>query len=220
MGYFRELPDLEYQSFLSDRSSSQEYLKVKNLFRRCRLREDLENIFLFFNKYEIVDGARPDNVAQELYGDPELDWVVLMVAGIVNVRDQWPLSNNDIYKHALNLYGETLNNPPRFYETREIKDSNGRLIIPEGKVVDEDFSIRYYDSNGYQEKSGTLARKGISNFEYELRKNEKKRTIYTLKPNYLQAFLNDMKQEMTYSKSSQYVNEKLIRTENTRVTSP
>ena len=39
MGYFRELPDLEYQSFLSDRISSDSYLRVKNLFRRVKLRE-------------------------------------------------------------------------------------------------------------------------------------------------------------------------------------
>ena len=218
MGYFRELPNIDYQSFLSDNNSSQTYLRVKNLFRSCKLREDLENIFTLFNKYEITEGARPDTVAEELYGNSDLDWVVLLTAGITNVRNQWPLSNNELYQHAENLYGAELNNPPRFYETREIKDSKGRLILPEGKVVDEDFSIRYYDENGYQEKSGVLVRTGISNLEYEVRKNEEKRTIHILKSEYLQAFLNDMKEQMIYSRSSQYVNERLSRTENTRVT--
>lgn len=91
MGYFRELPDLDYQSFLSDSISSQSYLRVKNLFRRNKLRDDLKNVFTIFNKYEIVDGARPDTVAEEFYGDAELDWVVLMTAGIVNVRNEWLL---------------------------------------------------------------------------------------------------------------------------------
>ena len=96
MGYFRELPDLDYQSFLSTSNSSQNYLRVKNLFRRCKLRDDLQNVFTIFNKYEIVEGARPDTVAEEFYGDDELDWVVLMTAGIVNVRDEWPLSNKEV----------------------------------------------------------------------------------------------------------------------------
>ena len=100
MGYFREIPNLEYQSFLSDSISSQDYLKVKNLFRRNKLRTDLEGIFTLFEKYEIVEGARPDTVAEEFYGDAELDWVVLMTAGIVNVRNQWPLSNQESYKYA------------------------------------------------------------------------------------------------------------------------
>ena len=95
MGYFRELPELYYQSFLSDSNSSGNYLLVKNLFRRCKLRDDLQNVFTMFNKYEIVEGARPDTVAEEFYGDDELDWVVLMTAGIVNARDEWPLSNKE-----------------------------------------------------------------------------------------------------------------------------
>jgi len=92
MGYFRELPELYYQSFLSNSNSSQNYLLVKNLFRRCKLRDDLQNVFTIFNKYEIVEGARPDTVAEEIYGSSTLDWVVLMTAGIVNARDEWPLS--------------------------------------------------------------------------------------------------------------------------------
>ena len=75
-------------------------LTVKNLFRRNKLRDDLQNVFTLFNKYEIVDGARPDTVAEEFYGSAELDWVVLMTAGIINVRDEWPLSNYQLYQYA------------------------------------------------------------------------------------------------------------------------
>ncbi len=32
-------------------------------------------------------------VAQELYDDPELDWVVLTSNNITNIRDQWPLES-------------------------------------------------------------------------------------------------------------------------------
>ncbi len=76
MAYFRELPDVDYQSFLSDSISSKEYLRVKNLFRKNKLRDDLQNVFTLFNKYEIVEGARPDTVAEDFYGKADLDWVV------------------------------------------------------------------------------------------------------------------------------------------------
>ena len=141
MGYFRELPELDYQSFLSDSNSSQNYLRVKNLFRRNKLRDDLQNVFTIFNKYEIVEGARPDTVAEELYGSAELDWVVLMTANITRVRDQWPLSNRDLYRYAEKKYGVTGLFSVHHYETTEVKDSQGRLILPAGKVVDEDFTI-------------------------------------------------------------------------------
>jgi len=218
MGYFRELPNVEYQSFLSDAISSQDYLKVKNLFRRNKLRDDLQNVFTLFNKYEIVEGARPDTVAEEFYGKADLDWVVLMTAGIINVRDEWPLSNYQLYKYAENKYSVENLNDINHYETKEVKDSNGRLILPAGKDVNEDFTLNYSDNGNKVSVSGINVRRGITNWEYETIENNKKSSIYLLKQGYLQQFLNDMREIMTYGISSEYVNESLIRTENTKVT--
>ncbi len=218
MGYFRELPDVEYQSFLSDAISSQDYLKVKNLFRRNKVRDDLQNIFTIFNKYEIVEGARPDTVAEDFYGKADLDWVVLMTAGIINVRDEWPLSNYQLYKYTENKYGVENLNDINYYETKEVKDSSGRLILPAGKDVNEDFTLNYSDNGSKVSVSGISVRRGVSNWEYEGIKNNKKSSIYLLKQGYLQQFLNDMREIMTYGLSSEYVNESLIRTENTKVT--
>jgi len=215
MSYFRELPDLYYQSPLASRVSSREYVLVKNLFRRVKLRDDLQNNFTLFNKFEIREGERPDTVAEYLYSSSDLDWVVMLTAGIINVRDQWPLSNFDLYNYAENKYGDDLNSI-RFYETTEVKDSKGRLILPKGKIVDEDFSIPNPDSPS-QDLNPTT---GISNYEYEVRKNEDKRLIYILKPEYLQLYLGDMRRIMQYEKSSQYINRRLAATENTRNTSP
>ena len=218
MGYFRELPDVEYQSFLSDAISSKDYLTVKNLFRRNKLRDDLQNVFTLFNKYQIPEGARPDVVAEEFYGSAELDWVVLMTAGIINVRDEWPLSNYHLYYHVENKYGvENLSNI-HHYETIEVKDSKDRLILPAGKDVNEDFTLNYSDDGSKVSLSGDDIRRGVTNWEYETRKNNEKSSIYLLKRGYLQQFLNDMRDIMTYGLSSEFVNESLIRTENTKVT--
>jgi len=220
MGYFRELPDVEYQSFLSDAISSKDYLKVKNLFRRNKLRDDLQNIFTIFNKYEIVEGARPDTVAEEFYGKADLDWVVLMTAGIINVRDEWPLSNYQLYKYAENKYSVEKLSDINYYETKEVKDSSGRLILPAGKDVNEDFTLNYSDNGTKVSVSGVSVRRGVTNWEYETNKNNKKSSIFLLKRGYLQQFLNDMREIMIYGLSSEYVNESLIRTENTKVTIP
>jgi hypothetical protein len=224
MYYFRELQNLEYQSFLKDRKTSNEYLLVKNLFRRVKLRDDLNNVFTIFDKYQIPDGSRPDLVAEELYGSAQYDWVVLITAGITRVRDQWPLSDRQIYDYSENLYGEDLNSM-HHYETTEVRDSQNRLILPSGKVVDADFKISYFDDGKVYTNDSTLGVNivniqnpvvGISNYEYEIKKNNEKRSIYVLKPRYLQQVLTDTKKAMTYDESSQYVNDRLIRTENTR----
>lgn len=214
MSYFRELPNLEYQSFLSDSKSSDQYLLVKNLFRRVKLRDDLQNVFTIFDRYEIPDGSRPELVANELYGSEEYDWVVLVCAGITRIRDQWPLSDRDLYEYALGIYGDDLN-ANHHYETTEVKDSEDRLIMPAGKVVDSNFTIPKPGEPNITINPVT----GISNYEYEVRKNNDKRGIYVLKPNYLQQVLNDIRKAMTYDRSSQYVNNKLIKTENTRAIS-
>ena len=215
MSYFRELPNLEYQSFLSSSSGSDEYLLVKNVFRRVKLRDDLKNVFTIFNKYQIQDGARPDTVAEEVYGSAQYDWVVLVSAGIINIRNEWPLSDRDIYQYAEEIYGNDLN-AIHHYETTEVKDSKGRLILPAGKVVDSTFIIP--DPNISIQNLNPVV--GISNYEYETRKNILKRSIYLLKPEYLQQVINDTRKAMTYDRSSQYVSDKVIRTENTRVTMP
>lgn len=218
MGYFRELPDLDYQSFLSDVESNDQYIRVKNLFRRNKLREDFHNIFTLFDKYQIVEGARPDTVAEELYGSAELDWVVLLTAGITNVRNEWPLSNRDLYNFVSTKYGQTNINEIHHYETKEIKDSTGRLIMSAGKVVDVDFSLSYYDPllSNYVTKSGNDLVDGITNYIYEVKLNDEKSSIYLLKPGYIQEFLNDMRKTMVYEKSSEYVSERLAKTENTK----
>jgi len=211
MSYFRELPDLEYQSPLTDKISSTDYVRVKNIFRRVKLRDDLSKNLVLFNKYQIEEGERPDIVAEKLYGKADLDWIVLICAGITNVRNQWPLSSRDIYRFSESKYGDELN-ATRIYETAEVKDGNGRLILPAGKVVDGNFTIP-----NPEDISQTLNPVvGISNYEYETRLNDEKRSIDILKKVYLQTFLNDIRKLTYYSQSSQYVNSKLIRTENTR----
>ena len=215
MGYFRELPNLLYPSFLPNKNSSLDFIEIKNLFRRAKLRDDLQNNFTVFEKYEIPMGLRPDTVAEELYGSDELDWVVLTVAGILNVRNEWPLSDRDLYEYSLDKYGESLNST-RFFETKETKDSNGRLILPKGKVVDSDFTI----PNPSNPSANLNPVVGISNYEYETRLNDEKRNIYILREEYVQQFLTDIRDIMTYAESSEYINERTAQTENTNITLP
>ncbi len=215
MGYFRELPNLRYPSFLPNKSSSLDFVEVKNLFRRAKMRDDLQNNFTIFNKYEIPMGARPDTVAEDLYGSAQFDWVVLTVAGIINVRNEWPLNPRDLYDYSLDKYGDALNST-RYFQTTEVKDSNGRLILPKGKVVDSNFTIP---------KPGTPNATlnpvvGVSNYDYETIQNDKKSRIFVLREEYLQEFLNDMREIMVYDESSEYLNDRTIQTENTNITLP
>ena len=236
MSYFRELPDILYQSNLLHKVSSQEYIRIKNIFRRVKIQDWIQDNVQFFNKYTIRDGERPDTMAERLYGTSERDWIIILTAGITNIRNDWPLSNYDLYRYVEAKYGTDLN-AVHHYETIEVRDNKGRLILPAGQRVDQNFTIPTpYDASatnfyiGVRPQSDNIDYRsvnsdinpvtGVSNYEYETQLNESKRRIEVMKPIYLQQFLNDMRELMNYKESSRTVNGKLLTTENTRLIGP
>ena len=240
MGYFRELPNILYQSPLLHKNSSRDYISIKNLFRRAKLYDYLGNNVSIFNKFVIGDGDRPDTIAESLYNDSSLDYVVVLVAGITNINHEWPLQDFQVYDYALQKYGsESKMFEDHHYETFEIKDDKGRQILPPNLIVDKDFkmdgsALRFNstytliseagntqldDKNEYTVSTDNIAR-AVSNFEYEISENEKKREINVLRSGYLGIFVNDLRDVVKYDKSSGYITNNLAKTENTNVVNP
>lgn len=213
--YFREVPNLDYISPFRDRPSSETYVQTKNLFRRVKIRDDLKGIFTLYNEYFIEGNDRPDVVAEKVYGDSSLDWVILITNNIINIRNEWPLSDRDLRTYCDTKYGTKVLDT-RYYETSEVKDSHGRMILPAGLTVDSNFTIPDPDEPT-QTINPTV---GISNLEYETIKNDEKRGIFVLRSEYLSQFLEDTRQEMFYGRSSQYVSNNVKRGDNIRTSSP
>jgi len=216
--YFQRLPDFEYVSRLPNAKIS-DYVKVKNLFKRGVLREDIFQNLSFFTKYEIKGNDRPDNVAFEVYGDSTLDWVILITNNIINVQSEWPMSQSDFDAFLLEKYGnyDTLYNGVHHYETEEVKNSENVVIVPAGLQVESDYSITYFDylTDTLVTRNPTIT---VTNYEYEEKLENEKRNIFTLKPRYLNVVLDDMEDMMTYREgSTQYVSGTLKTAENIRL---
>jgi len=216
MTYFREVSDLLYQSQQSNRNSSYDYARVKNLFRRAKIRDDFFQNAVTFTKYKIIGEERPEQIAEKLYGSSTYDWVVLISNNIINVRTEWPLSDGEFSDYLERKYTQAELNAPHHYETTAVIDSRGKLIIPAGKIVDSNFSITYYDQVSVTKNPVKM----VSVYEYEIQQNDKKRNIYVLRNRYLQTAIDDMKRIMSYGFSSQYVNDSTKKGENLRVLSP
>tara|TARA_R100001510_G_C7629704_1_gene188827 strand:- start:266 stop:799 length:534 start_codon:yes stop_codon:yes gene_type:complete len=58
-----------------------------------------------YTPYAVQDGERPDNIAQKFYGNPELDWIILMTNNIHNIYDEWPRSTDQFQKYITQKYG-------------------------------------------------------------------------------------------------------------------
>ena len=216
MAYFEELPNIAYPSLLPSSNKIEDRIIVKNIFKRSKLRSDVDQAITAFNYYYVEQGMRPDMVAKNLYDDSELDWVILTTNNITNIRDQWPLEHNDLHEYMLDKYGSEANiSGIHHYETRKIVDEYNRVVIPAGLEVDANFSFKYKNfSNSIVTVNPVSA---ITNYQYEVKLNDEKRRIKILKPQFLPIFLSNHKNIMKYDRSSDYISSKLKSTYNPRI---
>jgi len=216
--YFKQVPDFEYVSRLPDAKIS-DYIPVKNLFKKGNLSNDIFQDLTFFTKYKVQGDDRPDNIAYTLYNNASLDWVILLSNNIINIQTEWPMPQADLDRYLLDKYEtyEALNNT-HHYETIEVKNSSGVVVVKEGLTVESDFSVEFYDwmIDSLETKQGITT--PVTNYEYEMKIDDDKRNIFALKPRYLNVVKDDLQEMMTYKKgSTSYISETLKRAENIRL---
>ena len=216
--YFSQLPDFEYVNRLPD-SRISDYIPVKNIFIRGKLREDIFQNASVFTKYKVKGNDRPDNVAFEVYGDANLDWLVLTCNNILNVYEEWPMTQINFENYLLEKY-ETYDNinAAHHYETTEVKNSSGVVIVPAGLKVDSNYSISFYDSvvEGMTIVLSPVTE--VTNYMYEEQLQDSRRNIFILKQRFLNVVKDDLEEMMEYKKgSTQYMNGTLKRADNIRL---
>ena len=324
--YFRQVPNFEYVNRTKGNRDISNYINVKNLFKRGKIRSDIFGNLSYFTKYKIIGDERPDNIAFKEYEDSSLDWVVLLSNNILNVQSEWPLPQTSLDEVLLDKYGnyDKLYSSIHHYETIEIKNSKGGVILPggletpnkwktngnfiqatntkvnqisgtdakvatvtmyngiknlkvgsevlinnvsssvyngrfpvtsvlkvgdvvikftyvlpsipdvkqpeiggteevtftvEGTVgVGNAYYYEYYDDNTYHTIPAANMTKAVTNYEYEMNKEDEKRNIFLLKPDYLNVVFNDLDDFMPYKKgAAQYVSDTLKKGENIRL---
>jgi len=207
--YFSIVPNISYdEKPISYPFSEADFVTAKNFFRRYRVNDDVFSNAIFFEKYSIEEGERPDTLADKAYGDPFYDWVILLTNNMVNAQYDWPLTNYQIYKTLESEYEDPYGTI-HHYETYEIGQ------YPEGLRVDEEFynSTHKININGsILTKNGNEICRPVTIAEWFSVENEKKREIYLLKPEYVQSFVDDFRRQNLYKKSGNYINQRLKQT--------
>ena len=217
--YFNLIPDFDYVSRLPNAKIS-DYIRVKNFFRRVTLREDIYQNLTFFTKYPIEGNDRPDNVAQKVYENPDLDWLILLANNITHIPTEWPMAQNDFDRFLLEKYDNynTIYNGVHHHETIEVKDSNNVTIVPAGLEVNSDFTQTYYDYFIGEMKTESNITRPVTNYEYEEKVENDKRQIFILKQEYLTVVLDDIDEIMPYEKgSTEFIDRNLKKAENIRL---
>jgi len=179
------------------------YVKVKNFFRTVRIREDYQSYATLFEPYYIQHDYRPDNVAQEVYGDASMDWIVLMTNNILDMYTQWPKNFEELNRYTKELYGEDEIVKTHHWETVEYIDGDGDIIIPGGIIIPEDFVMK--DWKRRLALPPTKYKKSISNYEHEDFLNEKKRFIYLMSPGLADEFIREFEDLLAYPEDGEGV---------------
>ena len=216
--YFSQVPDFQYISRLPNATIS-DYITVKNLFKRGKLKENVAADATLFTKYQVRGDDRPDNVAFKFYGDENLDWLVMLSNNTLNLQNEWPLLQAEFDRYLIDKY-ETYEklNEVHHYETIEIKSSTGVVIVPEGLTVDSNYSVTYFDWITELEVTENNIVTPITNLEYEEKLDDKKRNIFLLKKEYVGVIKGDMDNFMPYKKgSTEYVSKTLKKAENIKL---
>ena len=173
--FFDSMPKIIYDS-----KGNGEVKIVTNLLKRVAVRTKIKTNALILDTYNVKNGETPESIADKLYDDPELHWVVLMINDITDRYHQWPM-----YEQQFNTYvSEKYDNPDAVHHY-EISQSSGDTST---KIEVYNNSALYTgDTDFYSDASI------ITNREYEEREQDKKRQIRLLDPSFIDQFVEEFK---------------------------
>ena len=208
--YFSIIPNLAYdEKPIKYPFSKSDYVTAKNFFRRYKVNENVFSSAVYFNKYAIRDGERPDSLAKRFYGNQFYDWVILITNNMVNAQYDWPMQNYELYK----VLEQEFDDPYSQINHYEIKEAMGHYAA--GLHVDKAF----YDGTHKLNIDGVVTLKNgneiaspITVAEHYHVENEKKREIFLLKQNYVRSFVDDFRKQNIYKKDANYISQRLKQT--------
>ena len=208
--YFSIVPNISYdEKPIKYPFSESDFVVAKNFFRRYKISDDIFSSAVYFTKFSIPDGMRPDAVALKMYGNEFYDWIILLVNNMVNAQYDWPMNNYEIYK----ILEEEYDDPYSEISHYEIKEAIGPYSA--GLHVDETFYNGQHKLNingSIQTKNGNEICSPVTVAEYYTSENEKKREIYLLKGEYVQSFIDDFRSKNLYQKDGNYISQRLKKT--------
>ena len=179
----KRLPDLFYN--FSSRPLDSDYLLVKNIWRRAQILVEYKTQVTLFTEENVRDGERPEDIATRLYRNPFYNWTILVINDITDVYSQWPKSVSQLQEFINDKYDNPM--ATKHHVTTEVKDANGNIIVPAGKVVPSNYQIAYY--NGSNTVTATPVA-SVTNATYETELNSKKQNIQVVKPELIEDFVS------------------------------
>ena len=177
--YFDSFPIIPYGS------TDGTVKNVTNLLRRVAIRTKVKSNAALYDTYNVKNGETPEIIADKLYEDPELHWVVLLINNVTDRYHDWPMSEQQFSTYV----NEKYSNPDgiHHYEiSQESGDTTQKIEVYDPDLISS-------DTDAYTSATA------ITNREYEESEQDKKRKIRLLDPEFIDQFVDEFKNLMKES---------------------
>jgi len=172
--YFQNFPLIPYDSV-----GNGQYKLVTNLLKRVALRTKVRTNAALFDTYDVQEGQTPEMIADKLYGDPNLHWIIMYVNNITDRYHQWPLTTPQF----LAFLNDKYSNPDGLHHY-EITQTSGDTTV----TID-------IGTDNTEHSGATL----ITNREFEEKRQDTLRAIRLLDPAYVDQFVEEFENLMEVS---------------------
>ena len=172
MSYFSKFPLITY-----DIKGNKVSKLLPDILRRVKLRAAIKSGGMLFDKYDVKEGEKPEDVAFKWFGDAELHWVILMTNNVTDRYYGWPMNSAQFVEFLTDKYGDNVDAVHHY----EIPKSSGRTT---GQGPSD-------YSHLVEVNSDTDNATSISNRQFEERDQDKKRQIQLLNKTVLSNFITE-----------------------------
>ena len=179
MSYFSKFPLFAY-----DIKNNKNYKLLPDILRRVKLRALVKSGGMLFDKYDVKENEKPEDVAFKWFGDPELHWVILMTNNITDRYYEWPMNQVQFAEYLTDKYGAGNEDGIHHYE---VTQDSGRT----SGQGPSDYSHKV------EVNSDTDNASSVSNREYEERIQDTKRQIQLLNKSFLGDFIAEFDRLIT-----------------------
>ena len=174
---------------------------LTNLMARASVISGLLNNPVLFYTYDIQEGDTPEIIAHKYYDDMYRYWIILISNQIMDPQWNWPLSGEILENYITNKYGMAVGDLHHYEKIiTQYEHSSQTTTVNTIIISEEEYNAPDESSATYTLPTGSVSvssvKNAISNYEYEQRLNESKRSIKVLNRNYVSEFEQQLKKLM------------------------
>jgi len=178
MSYFSKFPLMTY-----DIKGNKVRKLLPNILRRIKLRALIKSGGMIFDRYDVKEGEKPEDVAYKWFGDAELHWVILMTNNITDRYYGWPMNSVQFAEFLADKYGDNTDAVHHYEIPRDSGRTTGQGPSDYSHLVEVN--------------SDTDNATSISNRQFEEREQDKKRQIQLLSKSLLGDFIAEFDRLIT-----------------------